>query len=357
MDRSNKNDKPVRNEEKAPVRRRRSSSVPGKSSRHNAGIAGKRKKRHGKNSSFRYFLGTYAALWAVLTVVLCVVLWKNLSNYQRDYDAAKAAGAPELAMQENMELFTADKIGDVIDTKQLDISSRFETIEQYKDFYKGYLQNKNVRAVLDAVHLAKSAGCRTFLGAGSQAEYGRVDGVKLGPDTPVHPETGYGIGKLCAGQMSRILCQQLGMKHIWVRILSTYGPHDGLHTMVMSGIIKMLNRERPQYTKGEQMWDYLYCGDAARAFYLAAERGIDGSVYCIGSGQVRPLADYIRIIRDTIDPSVEVGMGEVPYYDKQVMYLCADIENLKKDTGFEPQVSFEEGIQRTVDWYKEEMKK
>lgn len=147
MDRSNKNDKPVRNEEKAPVRRRRSSSVPGKSSRHNVVIAGKRKKGHGKNSSFRYFLGTYTALWVVLTVVLCTVLWKNLSNYQRDYDAAKAAGAPELAMQENMELFTADKIGDVIDTQQLDISSRFETIEQYKDFYKGYLQNKNVRYI------------------------------------------------------------------------------------------------------------------------------------------------------------------------------------------------------------------
>lgn len=220
-----------------------------------------------------------------------------------------------------------------------------------------YLQNKNVQATLDAVYLAKAAGCRTFLGAGSQAEYGRVDGVKLSPDTPVHPETGYGIGKLCAGQMSRILCQQLGMKHIWVRILSTYGPHDGLHTMVMSGIIKMLNRERPQYTKGEQMWDYLYCGDAARAFYLAAERGTDGSVYCIGSGQVRPLAEYIQVIRDTIDPEIEIGMGEVPYFDKQVMYLCADIENLKRDTGFEPQVSFEEGIRQTVSWYKEEMKK
>lgn len=220
-----------------------------------------------------------------------------------------------------------------------------------------YLQNRNVRATLDAVYLAKAVGCQTFLGAGSQAEYGRVDGVKLSPDTPVHPETGYGIGKLCAGQMSRILCQQLGMKHIWVRILSTYGPHDGLHTMVMSGIIKMLNRERPQYTKGEQMWDYLYCGDAARAFYLAAEQGVDGSVYCIGSGQVRPLAEYIRVIRDTIDPAIELGMGEIPYYDKQVMYLCADIENLKRDTGFEPQVSFEEGIRRTISWYKEEMMK
>lgn len=219
------------------------------------------------------------------------------------------------------------------------------------------LQNQNVKAALDAVELAKAAGCTTFLGAGSQAEYGRVDGIKLGPDTPTKPETGYGIGKLCAGQMTRILCQQMGMKHIWVRILSTYGPHDGLHTMVMSGIIKMLNQERPQYTKGEQMWDYLYCEDAARAFYLAAEQGIDGSVYCIGSGQVRPLAEYITVIRDTIDPDIEIGLGEVPYYDKQVMYLCADIENLQRDTGFQPEISFEEGIRRTVQWYKEEMKK
>lgn len=105
------------------------------------------------------------------------------------------------------------------------------------------------------------------------------------------------------------------------------------------------------------MWDYLYCEDAARAFYLAAESGMDGSVYCIGSGQVRPLAEYITVIRDTIDKNIEIGFGEIPYYDKQVMYLCADIENLRQDTGFNPAVSFEEGIRRTVDWYKEEMKK
>lgn len=219
-----------------------------------------------------------------------------------------------------------------------------------------YLQNQNVRATMDAVELAAALGCKTFLGAGSQAEYGRVEGIKLGPNTPTNPETGYGIGKLCAGQMSRIRCKELGIKHIWTRILSTYGPHDGAHTMVMSGIGQMLRGERPQYTKGEQMWDYLYCKDAARAFYLAADKGIDGAIYCIGSGQVRPLAEYIRIIRDTIDPSIEIGFGEIPYYDKQVMYLCADIENLTRDTGFVPEISFEQGVQETVNWYKEEMK-
>lgn len=216
-----------------------------------------------------------------------------------------------------------------------------------------FLQNQNVRATLDAVELAKAAGCRTFLGAGSQAEYGRVDGVKLAPDTKTQPETGYGIGKLCAGQMSRLLCRQYGIKHVWVRILSTYGPGDGLHTMVMSGIIKMLNGERPQYTKAEQMWDYLYCDDAAKAFFLAAMRGRDGAVYPVGSGQARPLSDYIRTIRDVIDPRIDIGFGEIPYYDKQVMYLCADIDALNRDTGFQPETSFEEGIRKTVDWYKE----
>ncbi len=289
----------------------------------------------------------------------------------------------QLFMQKNIEVLVivrpnskrrnALPVSEYVKVIECDLKDLLQLKEQITDSYDAFfhfawdgtfgesrndmrLQNQNVKAALDAVELAKAVGCTTFLGAGSQAEYGRVDGIKLGPDTPVRPETGYGIGKLCAGQMSRILCQQLGMKHIWVRILSTYGPHDGLHTMVMSGIIKMLNQERPQYTKGEQMWDYLYCEDAARAFYLAAERGVDGSVYCIGSGQVRPLAEYITIIRDTVDPDIEIGFGEIPYYDKQVMYLCADIENLKRDTGFEPEISFEEGVRRTVDWYREEIK-
>lgn len=217
-----------------------------------------------------------------------------------------------------------------------------------------HLQNKNVKYTLDAVDLAKRCGCTTFLGAGSQAEFGRVEG-KLSKDVPANPENGYGIAKLCAGQMSRIACQSVGIKHIWVRILSTYGPYDGKHTMVMSGIIKMLKGERPQYTKGEQMWDYLHCDDAARAFYLAAEKGKDGAVYCIGSGIVKPLKEYITIIRDAVDPGIEIGFGEIPYYDKQVMYLCADIQNLTEDTGFVPEITFEEGIKSTVDWCKREM--
>ena len=57
-------------------------------------------------------------------------------------------------------------------------------------------------------------------------------------------------------------------------------------------------------------------------------------------------------MRDAINPEAKLGVGEVPYGPKQVMYLCADIDELKKDTGFEPQISFEDGIRKTIDWIK-----
>lgn len=216
------------------------------------------------------------------------------------------------------------------------------------------LQLKNIQYTLDAVELAKRLGCEAFIGAGSQAEYGRVEG-KLSPSTSTNPENGYGIAKLCAGQMSRVMCSRMGIRHIWMRILSTYGPNDGMHTMILSGIRQMLSGQRPKYTKGEQLWDYLYCEDAADAFYRAAVSGKDGAVYCLGSGQAKPLADYIRQIRDKVAPDCEIGFGEIPYYENQVMYLCADISDLTRDTGFEPKTDFETGIEYTVQWLKEEI--
>lgn len=206
-----------------------------------------------------------------------------------------------------------------------------------------YLQNSNVKYALDAVKVAKEFGCDKFIGAGSQAEYGRVDGV-LKSDTPVFPENGYGIAKLCAGQMTRELAHQLGMEHNWVRILSVYGPNDGQKSMVMSTIEKLRNNQVPEFTKGEQMWDYLYSGDAAIAFRLIGEKGVDGKTYILGSGKVKPLYEYIKIIREAIDSNAKLGIGVIPYSDKQVMHLQADIEELKKDTDWEPKTNFIDGI-------------
>ena len=210
-----------------------------------------------------------------------------------------------------------------------------------------FLQNRNVRYALDAVAAAARFGCGTFIGAGSQAEYGRVDGL-IRPDTPTRPVMGYGIGKLAAGLMTRQYAHQLGIRHIWVRILSVYGPNDGPRSMVMSTIGKLRAGEVPQLTKGEQMWDYLYSGDAAKAFALLGDKGVDGKTYVLGSGSVRPLRRYVEDIRDVVAPGAELDFGAIDYYPHQVMHLQADTSELEKDTGWRPVMPFAEGIKNIV---------
>lgn len=207
------------------------------------------------------------------------------------------------------------------------------------------VQADNIRYTLDAVRLASRFGCTAFLGTGSQAEYGPVS-APLTPETPAFPTGGYGIAKLAAGQLSRLLAGQLGMRHVWVRILSVYGPGDADVTLIKYLIRTLHDGGEPELTPCGQIWDYLYVTDAARAILAALESGRDGAVYPIGSGEGRPLSDFVRDIRDVVAPGAPLGFGKKAYYPHQPMFLTADLTALCADTGFTPAVSFREGIRK-----------
>ena len=213
------------------------------------------------------------------------------------------------------------------------------------------LQEQNIHNTLIAVEVAHALGCKVFVGAGSQAEFGFVEG-QLSDNIPKNPITGYGIAKYTAGRLSAVMCERYGIRQSWGRIVSTYGPRDNSYTMVMSSVIGMLNGERMAFTKGDQIWDYVYGGDCSRAFYLIGKYGKHGKAYTIGSGKSRLLREYITDIRDVVNPDLEIGIGEREYYPNQVMRLTADISELTAETGIQPEVDFKEGIRRTMEWYK-----
>ena len=210
-------------------------------------------------------------------------------------------------------------------------------------------QMKNVAIAAEAVRAAAALSCEAFIFAGSQSEYGPVSN-KLQQDTPCRPETAYGKAKLFAGEICKSACFAAGIRFVHVRVLSLYGPQDKPYTLVMSTIRKFLSGEPAAFTKGEQIWDYLFNEDAGRAFYLCGISGRDGAVYPLGSGEERTLRDYITDIRDELSPERELKFGEIPYFPHQSMYLSADISVLQNDTGFKPAVSFREGIRRTAEW-------
>ena len=215
-----------------------------------------------------------------------------------------------------------------------------------------FLQTQDISITLQAVNAAKALGAPTFIGAGSQSEYGRCSDEPISPNSDMKPEIPYGVAKYTAGKMSALLSAQIGVRHIWARIFSTYGPYDSLSSMIMYVIGQLLNGNKPSLTKCEQYWDYIYSEDVARALYLLGMKGQNQQTYNIGGGKTRQLHEYVSILRDAIDPSVPLGIGEREYSSRQIMYLCADITDLVKDTGFQAEVTFEEGVLRTINWYK-----
>ena len=100
----------------------------------------------------------------------------------------------------------------------------------------------------------------------------------------------------------------------------------------------------------------LYSLDAGNAFYLLGDRGVSGRTYVLGNGSSRSLRNYIDTICEACadiqsTPIIKPGYGEIPYSEKQVMHLEADISELTRDTGFKPAFGFNEGIRETIEWY------
>jgi nucleoside-diphosphate-sugar epimerase len=211
----------------------------------------------------------------------------------------------------------------------------------------------NVKGSLDLFDVVRRAGCRCWIGVGSQAEYGPHTEV-LTEDTPVRPVTAYGVAKLCVGLLTKKLCELSDVRYVWLRLLATYGPKDDDRHLIPSVIRHLCANERPSLTPSEQLWDYLYVEDAADAIYRAAVNEDVRGVFNLGSGEVRSIRSTAERIRDLIDPSLELGFGDVPYPSDQVMRLQTSIDRLRNITGWTPRVNVDEGLRRTVGWYREQ---
>ena len=216
--------------------------------------------------------------------------------------------------------------------------------------YNVPLQLGNLNSFVQAIELCNRIGCKKFIATGSQAEYGPVNGV-IDEDTPRRPVTAYGSAKICSSDMGRILCEQYGIKFIWARLFSIYGPYDGAMSLVDTSIRELIEHQRSiDYTSGEQKWNYLYSYDAAKALKLLADTDVDSGVFCVASSSGRKLKEYIEIIHDIVYPSVRPSLGVIK--PSSNIQLDVDISKLVTATGFKEDYTFEEGIRIIADQFK-----
>jgi UDP-glucose 4-epimerase len=211
------------------------------------------------------------------------------------------------------------------------------------------LQARNIVDSVELTALSAELGAAVFVGAGSQAEYGPY-ARPIREDDVAHPTTLYGKAKLAAHDMSAQIAEQRGLRFVWLRIFSAYGPKDAPNWLIPKMITTLREGRRMALTRCEQLWGFLHARDAAAAFRIVLEDTTARGIYNVGSPQAPPLRETVLLLRELVNARAELGFGDVPYRPDQVMSLKADVQRLSAH-GWSPEVPLETGLRETVQWY------
>jgi nucleoside-diphosphate-sugar epimerase len=215
------------------------------------------------------------------------------------------------------------------------------------------VQIGNVRDTLELIETLSSMGVKKLVCSGTIAEKEVIR--NFGTGSKNLPSNYYAVAKVAAHMMSEILCGKKGIGLNWCYISNAYGPGDRSTNFINSAVTKMLSGERTSFSSGNQLYDFTYIDDVVNAIAGILSDGVPGKTYYVGSSKCRPLKDYIKVIRDSIDPDISLHFGEVPSSDSSLDTQDYDISELSKDTGYEPVVPFEKGILKTIDALKDKL--
>ena len=213
------------------------------------------------------------------------------------------------------------------------------------------IQMSNIAFAVEAIKLAKKVSAKKFIATGTVAEYVFSRGL-IDTNNKQTPNDIYGATKVAVHYYLDVLSRQLDQPFIWALCPSTYGERRKQDNILSYTILSLLHGEKPQYGDLNQMWDFLYVGDVAKALYYLGLEGHANKVYGIGSGGYKPLREYIYMIRDMINPEAPIGIGALPEMSLQTLNSCVNIFDILQDTHFVPETSFQKGIEVTIKYYK-----
>lgn len=213
------------------------------------------------------------------------------------------------------------------------------------------LQMNNALTTVELMKTAKKLGCSRFLAAGSIMEREVAAAVATQGSKPGMGYI-YGMGKLIAHNLCKAVAADIGIELIWPMVTNAYGEGELSPRFVNTTIRKIINGEPLQFTAATQNYDFVHVSDVARAFYMIAKDGKPFCEYIIGSGNARPLKEFITEMVSTLDKSASPIFGDIPFTGTNLPLSAFDTSDTEKDTGFKAEISFSKGTKRTMDWLK-----
>jgi len=250
------------------------------------------------------------------------------------------------------DIADADKLCNIIPTEEYDTFVHFAWAGSAGPSRFDYeLQMQNALNTVGCLKTAKKLGCKRFVCAGSIMEY-EVEAVIHTQGS--RPGMGYiyGMGKHIAHCLCKSVAVDVGIELLWPMITNAYGAGELSPRFINTTLRKIINKEPLKFTSATQNYDFVYVNDVAKAFYLVADKGQAFCEYMIGSGHAKPLREFIQEMVDVCDPTVVPIFGDVPFTGTNMPLSTFGIDAIEKDCGFVPEVSFAEGVVKTLNWLK-----
>jgi dTDP-glucose 4,6-dehydratase len=208
--------------------------------------------------------------------------------------------------------------------------------------------------------------------AGTSEEYGNVrENVRHHHDfddegalilherSPVNPKSIYATAKVAADFLTMNYHDAYGIPAVVTRMFNNYGPRQNPRYVTGTIITQALEREQIELGQLDPLRDFCFCTDGVRGHLTATAHGIPGDVYVYGQGENVSMANWGGMILRVGEeagfwpPGRELVSTPARYRPgaSEVMALRVGYEKLQRETGWEPKVSWEDGVARTIAWY------
>ncbi len=181
-------------------------------------------------------------------------------------------------------------------------------------------------------------------------------------ETPYAPSSPYSASKAGSDHLVRAWNRTYGLPTVITNCSNNYGPYHFPEKLIPLIILNALSgKPLPVYGNGEQIRDWLYVDDHARALYKVATEGKIGDTYCIGGHNERKNIDVVKTICAILDKIIDKKPNGIVNFAELITFVAdrpghdlryaIDATKMKNDLGWEPLETFESGIEKTIQWY------
>ena len=214
----------------------------------------------------------------------------------------------------------------------------------------------NVDATLNVLVAARDAGVKRVVFAGSSSAYGDTPTLPKSEDMPANPLSPYALQKVVGEQYLQMFTRLYGLETVSIRYFNVFGPRQD-PSSPYSGVISVFatalleNRSPRIYGDGGQTRDFTYVANVVDGVLRACEaEGASGEIINVATGGRISLNELFAVMKKIVGATVDPVYADARQGD--VRDSQADIRKARRILGYEPSVSFEDGLTRTIEWYR-----